>query len=382
MQWIFGLALLLAAPMAVAAYSAYRRDLTAARVRVLSGSQIVETHVGSVEYATLGAGSPILVLHGTSGGWDQGLAAAGGLVTHGFQLIAPSRFGYLRTALPPDPSPEAEADTWAAFLDALQIERLPVIAFSAGAAPAVQLALRHPERVSALVLIVPGAGGLCPERAVAPPRFVLNALYRFDFPMWLVMRIAPRIMYRLVAVPPSLIPSLVPDEKAKLGEAIDLMLPVTARRLGVLNEGKTQGSAAEYPLARVAAPTLLISAADDLYKTLPVARHAATVIPQSYLIELATGGHLLLGRGREVWPAVASFLRREVRSAAARTFPHRPSPPARDRKVAGESSAYTIRSHGLPMPDPLDIPRSPHRGFIRTGRSRLAASPHGRCQGT
>jgi pimeloyl-ACP methyl ester carboxylesterase len=68
---------------------------------------------------------------------------------------------------------------------------------------------------------------------------------------------------------------------------------------------------------RVAAPTLLISAADDLYRTLPVARHAATVIPHSRLIELATGGHLLLGRGEEVWPTVAAFLRCEARSAAA-----------------------------------------------------------------
>jgi len=317
MSWILGFVLLFVMPLAVAARSAYRRDLTLAWARVLSGGRIVETRHGPVEYATLGDGSPILVLHGTSGGWDQGLASARGLVAHGFRLIAPSRFGYLRTPLPADSSAEAEADTWAGLLDTMGIKRLPVIAFSAGAAAAVQLALRHPERVSALVLIVPGAGGLCAMRAVAPPRFVLNALYRFNLPMWLVMRIAPRIMYRLVAVPTSLIPSLAPDERARLDEAIDLILPVTARRLGVLNEGTTQGSAREYPLARVAAPTVLISAADDLYNTLPVARHAATVIPHSRLIELTTGGHLLLGRGKEVWRTVAAFLRSETRSAAA-----------------------------------------------------------------
>lgn len=317
MAWILGFALLLAMPMVAAACSAYRRDLAAARARVLSGSRIVQTRFGPIEYATLGAGSPVLVLHGTSGGWDQGLSSAGGLITHGFRLIAPSRFGYLRTALPADPSPEAEADAWAAFLDALQIERLPVIAFSAAAAPAVQLALRHPGRLSELVLMVPGAGGICPERAVAPPRFVLNALYRFEFPMWLIMRIAPRIMYRLVAVPSSLIPSLALDEKAMLDKTIDLMLPVTARRLGVLNEANTQGSTIEYPLSHVTAPTLLISAVDDLYKTLPVARYAATVIPRSRLIDFETGGHLLLGHGNEVWSAVAGFLRHQVRSAVA-----------------------------------------------------------------
>jgi pimeloyl-ACP methyl ester carboxylesterase len=312
MPWTLGLALLSVSIIAVAVYVAYRRDVAAAREHAFTGSRILETGRGPIEYGMLGEGSPVLVLHGTSGGWDQGVASARGLVAHGFQLIAPSRFGYLRTALPADPSPESEADTWACFLDALRISRLPVIAFSAGAAPAVQLALRHPGRVSALVLIVPGAGGLVSEPAIGPPRALLDVVYRFDFPMWATMRLAPKIMHRLVAVPSSLIPSLAPDDKARLDEAIRIILPVSSRRLGVLNEGNTQGSACQYPLERVSTPTLLISAADDLYKTLPVARHAASLIPHSRLIDFATGGHLLLGRGNEVWPAVATFLQREA----------------------------------------------------------------------
>jgi hypothetical protein len=69
----------------------------------------------------------------------------------------------------------------------------------------------------------------------------------------------------------ALIPSLAPDDKARLDEAIRMILPVSSRRLGVLNEGNTQGSGCQYPLERITTPTLLISAADDLYKTLPVA---------------------------------------------------------------------------------------------------------------
>jgi pimeloyl-ACP methyl ester carboxylesterase len=305
--------------LAVVTYFTYRRDLAAACARALSASRILETARGPIEYGTLGEGSPVLVLHGTSGGWDQGIASARGLVSHGFQLIAPSRFGYLRTPMPADPSPQAEADTWVTFLDTLKIERLPVIAFSAGAAPAVQLVLRYPDRVSALVLIVPGAGGLCAEPAVAPPPALLDALYRFDFPMWALMRIAPGIMHRLVAVPASLVRSLMPEDKARLDEAVKMILPVSSRRLGVLNEGKTQGSARQYALDRVSVPTLFISADDDLYRTLPNARHAARLIPHAKLIEFPTGGHLLLGRSHEVWPTVATFLRREVEEPFARS---------------------------------------------------------------
>jgi len=308
MEWLLGVALLVALPVAAAGYASYRRDLAAARARVVSGSHLLITRSGPIEYATLGDGSPILVLHGASGGWDQGLACGRKLAAHGFQVIAPSRFGYLRTPLPAAATPEAEADAFAELLDALRIPRLPVMAFSAGAATAVQIALRHPLRVSHLVLMVPGAGGLYARQVTAPPGLFLDALYRFDFAMWLIMRLAPRFMYRLVGVPPSLIPSLGVDARAQLDEIVESILPTGPRRLGVLNEGRTQRPGNEYPLAGIIAPTLLISAADDLYQTLPVVRHVATMIRHSTLVEFATGGHLLLGHEEQVLHEVVGFL--------------------------------------------------------------------------
>lgn len=46
----------------------------------------------------------------------------------GFRTIAVSRFGYLGTPLPADPSPAAQADAYAALLDALGIQREPSLA--------------------------------------------------------------------------------------------------------------------------------------------------------------------------------------------------------------------------------------------------------------
>ena len=89
--------------------------------------------------------------------------------------------------------------------------------------------------------------------------------------MWLLMKLAPKFMYTLVAVPASLVPTLAPEDKAELNYVIKSMLPVSPRRLGVLNEGNTQGTQIQYPLDKVTTATLFISAADDLYKTLPVA---------------------------------------------------------------------------------------------------------------
>lgn len=49
-------------------------------------------------------------------------------------------------------NPALQADTFGALLDALEIERAAVLGFSAGGPPAIQFALRHPERTLSLVL--------------------------------------------------------------------------------------------------------------------------------------------------------------------------------------------------------------------------------------
>jgi pimeloyl-ACP methyl ester carboxylesterase len=291
-------------------YRAYRRDLAAERARAVAGSTMLATRCGLVEYAADGTGTPVLVLHGTGGGWDQGLFAARGLVAHGFRIIAPSRFGYLRTPLPADASPAAEADTWACFLDALGLDRVAVMSFSAGTAPALQLALRHPDRVSSLVLFVPAAGGILPPQAEAPPPFVMNVVLRYDLPMWAMLRYFPRTSYNLAAVPASYVASAPPDEVERLTEGMRMILPVRQRFRGMMNDAHSQsGTEPRYPIERVSMPTLLLSAEDDLYRTLAVARHAARAIPRARLIEFSTGGHFLLGHDAEVWPAVARFLR-------------------------------------------------------------------------
>jgi 2-hydroxy-6-oxonona-2,4-dienedioate hydrolase len=306
----FQILLLIIAVLLLASYLLYRQDLGNARKSALVGSQLIDTRCGPIEYASEGAGAPVLVLHGTGGGWDQGILASSGLIPHGFRVIAPSRFGYLRTAMPADPSPQAEADTWPCFLDALGLQRVPVIAMSAGATPALQLALRHPDRVSALVLLVPASGGIAPDPAVGPSPFLMNVVLRSDFPFWAIMKVAPSSMLKIVAVPASLVPALRPQDRAQLNTTIAKILPVSQRRLGMLNDAHNQTSDEAFALERISTPTLLISAEDDLYKTLPNAQVAAERIPNAKLIAFETGGHLLLGRGSQVWPAVAEFIRR------------------------------------------------------------------------
>jgi len=118
----------------IVTYMNYRSDIRAAKERVMSGSQIIETRCGPIEYATMGEGLPMLVVHGAGGGYDQGLWIARDNVGEGFRIIAPSRFGYLRTPLPLDASPAAQADAHACLLDALNISKVAVLGVSAWSA--------------------------------------------------------------------------------------------------------------------------------------------------------------------------------------------------------------------------------------------------------
>jgi len=146
------------------AYSEYCRDIRAARARVSSGSNVLNTPCGPIEYAEAGNGPPVLVIHGAGGGFDQGLELAQPLIDAGFRVIAVSRFGYLHTPISAVASPETQADAHACVLDALKIGRVAVVGGSAGAPSAMQLCLRHSDRCSALVLLFPMA--FAPDRAL------------------------------------------------------------------------------------------------------------------------------------------------------------------------------------------------------------------------
>ena len=100
----------------------YSHDIRAARQHIDSlGSQVIETKCGPVEYARIGEGDPVLVVHGALGGFDQGLFLARSIDIPNSQIISVSRFGFLRSPVPPGATLDTQADAFAALLDALEI---------------------------------------------------------------------------------------------------------------------------------------------------------------------------------------------------------------------------------------------------------------------
>ena len=103
----------------------YQSDMAASRQRIVQmGSQVIDTPYGTIEYALVGSGEPVLVIHGNGGGFDQGLGLAQRYLGEGFQVIVPSRYGYLRSNLPEGATPAMQADAYAFLLDVLHIHKV------------------------------------------------------------------------------------------------------------------------------------------------------------------------------------------------------------------------------------------------------------------
>lgn len=314
MAWLT--AATLVAMLGAFVYFSYQRDIRLAHARIATGSQLVETPCGTIEYALAGLGPPVLIVHGAGGGYDQGLEFGQMLVGRGFRVITVSRFGYLRSALPADASAAAQADAYACLLDALDTRRAAVVAASAGSPSAMQFALRHPGRISALVLLVPVA--YVPRPTVAPPKkpsavtaFLIENALKSDFLFWAAMKLSrPATIRTMLATPPAVVEHADADEQTRITKLLEHILPVSPRRFGLLNDVAVVAALPRYDLERIATPTLIVGMEDDLLGLFAAARYTAAHIPHSRFIGYPSGGHMWVGRQKELSSEIGDFLQK------------------------------------------------------------------------
>ena len=61
-------------------------------------------------------------------------------------------------------------------------------------------------------------------------------------------------------------------------------------------------------LVDIGAPTLVITARDDLFNTMPAAEFVAATVRNAKLVVFERGGHLLVGHNQEVRVLIGEFL--------------------------------------------------------------------------
>ena len=298
----------------------YTSDMAVAKARLTTGSHVAETDCGSIEYAVAGQGPPVLVVHGSGGGFDQGLEIGAPLASAGFKVIAPSRFGYLRTPLPADTSPTAHANAHACLLRALAMENVAVIGVSAGAPSATDFCLRFPQRCSAVVLLVPATAiaepGSSPARPSRSRELVIRTALRSDFMFWAGARIArTAIIETVLATPIEDFNRASPPEQERVLTVLKHIEPVSPRSSGLWNDMVVTTAPAHVNFEGIRSPTLIVTTENDGYGTLVGARAAASRIPNARLVIYPDGGHLWVGHHADLWSEVESFLRKSTSCA-------------------------------------------------------------------
>jgi pimeloyl-ACP methyl ester carboxylesterase len=277
----------------------------------------VDTARGRIECAVFGDGPAVLALHGAMGGSDQSAILALTIGPAAFRYVAVSRPGYPGTPLALGRGPEAQADLCAALLDALGIGRAAVMAVSGGGPCALHFALRHGDRCRALVLVSTCAGKVT---SPVPLAFRVTGRLAAIAPVgaWLSRRARARVLRDFDGAASRSVPDpvlrarLLADPEA--GPLFRTLTLSTFDRMGQRFPGTANDiavtRATEYPLERIAAPTLVIHGTED--RMLPIADHGerlASRIPRGELLALEGGGHAAIFTHRaEVLPRVARFL--------------------------------------------------------------------------
>jgi pimeloyl-ACP methyl ester carboxylesterase len=226
------------------------------------------------------------------------------MLGEGFRVIAPSRFGYFGSTLPPHATPADQAEVYALLLDRLGVDRAAVLAFSAGSASALELALRHPDRVAGLILANARLGGSTPSRLLQP---ILGAVYGRERLWWLYRRFMPATYARMLGVPKGYQPTH--EDVATIHAVSELQFPLKPRKLGAIFDGFVSNMVADrFGFEELTVPTLIVSAMDDPWAPYTYAVTAAGRIPGAKLVTIDRGGHLFLSHDAQVRAAVGGFI--------------------------------------------------------------------------
>lgn len=185
------------------------------RVELVDGRRLAYQVIGSQEAAEAPV---VLVLHGTP---DSRLATPPEPAVPGVRQVLVDRPGFGDSDVDPGATPVSVADDLAELCRHLGVERLGVMAWSAGALFGLALAERHPSLVARLVLAAP----LAPAES-----WPLTAPDRFGFDNDDIADIAPLLVPPDVDLDLAMVIALG-DEPDRHRQEVEAM-PGAARRLG------------------------------------------------------------------------------------------------------------------------------------------------------
>ncbi len=246
-------------------------------------------------YESHGRGSPLILIRGLGSNADHWYAQVPDLSRHHHVITFDNR-GIARSSDPGGPFTLQDlAHDTITLMDALQIERAHILGLSMGGMIAQEMAIRHPHRVSGLILVVTHCGGTRQILAADEIRQKLERLVVLgDLDAWV------QIMALFFA-------------NLKIFQHYaDASTKHPARNKILKRQWDAAAGHSTYDrLDRIKAPTLIITGKKDLLIPPVNSKILAQRIPDAELLEIPGGGHLILvEQPRAFNRAVIDFLRR------------------------------------------------------------------------
>jgi len=277
-----------------------------------SGSEVIETTYGPVEYTVRGEGTPMLVLHGIVGSYEQGRAHTQMMADQPYQRIMISRPGYSRTPSNGAATPTSQADLCAALLDELDIPEAFIMGISGGGPAAMEFARRYGDRCLGLILMsTPGQSIDLHKIHTTRVVNVLASTHFTDFWAWVLIESVALFQPVLALFNQDVDKRLLKDHEgqAMFAELLRTSFPISVLQAGIDNDVVQFRSLPVKNLDEIDVPTLVIHGTDDVTVAVEHADYLARAIPGAQLVKIDGGEHAFAITHRdEVWPHVLGFL--------------------------------------------------------------------------
>ncbi len=267
-----------------------------------------------IAYRVLGDGAPLVCLPGGPGRAAEYLGDLGGLSTSR-RLIPLDQRGVGLSADPADPATfrvDRLVDDVESLRAHLGLDRMDLLAHSAGSVLATLYAAAHPDRLSALILVTPGLSAI----GVEPSGERFDAvLARLTGEPWYpaAMAALERISSGELSI--EAFRESRPlfygrwDETAEAHATVGITLRHQAAREGFFGEGAFDVSATRSALKRLTAPVLLYAGDLDPLISPDMVREAAPVFGDATVVVQPGAGHFpWLDDPAAFATAIASFL--------------------------------------------------------------------------
>ena len=272
-------------------------------------SSIFKSTEGDIEYLLEGSGPTILISHGVTGGIDQGIGLSNMYLGTGYRYLYLSRFGYLKSSFPNNPSAKLQAKVYKDLLGNLGIDSVFILGNSAGGISAIHFAIDYPERCKGLILVSSVVSG---DTKALPPEPIMKVVFGCDFIYWSTIKLFGRNMLQMF-VPKSVDNKLSkPQSKDLINNILLAGFPISYRTKGVLFDTYISNTSIndDIPFESIKSPTLVIHAIDDPAPPIEGARKISARIPNCDLVTFEVGGHLILDHEQEIKKIIHLFISR------------------------------------------------------------------------